>query len=234
MKVFGYGEDALTLWALTYKTKEVLCQLGDGSSRDDLTLIYRPSFGRKGGANSAQFGEFDFILGTPKALYLGEAKWDKSPEVRKWDAGKPKRDKTLIPGKLCIELRDEQSNRHNVFKDYYKEWISEDWNGHDLDFLKAVQERLQRSKLEKAVPPPTSILFNNLKAVLELCAKSTNRSREVRNVLLVIDTTGDLNLSQSNCPPDFKLVYIKASKCLEKGLIPLVLEGPCARQERSA
>lgn len=225
MKVFGYGEDALTLWALTNRTDDVLRQLGGESSQDDLTLIYRPSFGRKGGAKSSQFGEFDFILGTPKALYLGEAKWDKSPEVRKWAADKLKRDKTLIPGKSCIELRDEQSNRHNVFKDYYEEWISKDWDGHEFDFLKAVQERLRRSKLEKTVPPPTSILFDNLKKILRMCAEPNNSDRPVKNVLLVIDTTGNLHLSQSDCPPGFDfLVCIDAFESLENGLIPLVLE----------
>jgi len=209
MKVLGYGEDALTLWALTNKTKKVLCQLGDESSRDDLTLIYRPSFGRKGGANSSQFGEFDFILGTPKALYLGEAKWDKSPEIRQ--AG---RTNTML-------LRPEQTTRHTVFKAYYETWINkQDWNKED--FHAAMEER----KLVKPVPRGDSTLFENLTAVLEKCAEATRYSPKVSDVLLVIDSTGQLcrnDKPRFNPPSGFTLVYVNAAGKLDRGLIPLTL-----------
>jgi hypothetical protein len=54
MKIAGYGEDFLTLWALTRKTKEVLTQLEDNNPPEQCKLIYRPSFGRAGGSMDIQ------------------------------------------------------------------------------------------------------------------------------------------------------------------------------------
>jgi len=67
MKLFGYGEDFLTLWALTKVTKTILNKLNDETPPDSCKIIYRPSFGRAGGSmenQRAEFGEFDAILVT--------------------------------------------------------------------------------------------------------------------------------------------------------------------------
>src|SRR5512143_1712426 len=89
-RIFGYGEDALTYWAVTSRLGEMLQALGDKSLPADATVIYRPSFGRRGSIGptatneqySAEFGEFDAILGTRQAVYLVESKWDSSSEIR--------------------------------------------------------------------------------------------------------------------------------------------------------
>ena len=82
MLLLGYGEDSLTLWALQSHLPGLLCALGEGDCAGDCTAIYRPSFGRRGGANSSQIGEFDFALLAPGRLYLGESKWSHSLLLR--------------------------------------------------------------------------------------------------------------------------------------------------------
>ena len=56
-KIIGYGEDALTYWALTEKLEYVLEKLNDKSEPKNCVLYYRPSFGR-----GEYYGEFDAIL----------------------------------------------------------------------------------------------------------------------------------------------------------------------------
>jgi hypothetical protein len=107
MEILAYGEDALTLWALKNKLEYILQELGDSPNSSKRLAFFRPSFGRRGGKNSSQFGEFDFILLTANYIYLGESKWDNSSEK-------------IIDGKL--ELRDEQLLRHKLFKFYIDEW----------------------------------------------------------------------------------------------------------------
>ena len=75
-KIIGYGEDALTYWALTKKLKYVLNELSDNSMPKNCVLYYRPSFGRGGGGC---FGEFDSILQTDNWLYLIEAVHSSGP-----------------------------------------------------------------------------------------------------------------------------------------------------------
>jgi hypothetical protein len=204
MKLLGYGEDALTLWALTSRRHDVLLALGDTSDPDRCTLIYRPSFGRKGGPTSSQFGEFDFILGTPNALYLGEAKWDKSPELKEHP----------------IRLRDEQAERHQVFAVYYRTWIGRpQWSV--SDFFEASRARFVIEHLDKPTPPGGSTLARNLISILRVCADSTKGADSIRNVLLVTDSSGGLKLSPGDAPEDFVLVCINAAESLKDGLIPL-------------
>lgn len=51
-RIFGYGEDALTLWFLNKKTSTVLEEFKDKTSPSDCLVFYRPSFGRSGKENS--------------------------------------------------------------------------------------------------------------------------------------------------------------------------------------
>jgi hypothetical protein len=82
----GYGEDALTLWAL----KNQLHQITNGRCTPS-TIYYRPSFGR----GQSGLGEFDFIILGKGYIILGESKWGNSPEVQKNG-----------------QIRDVQKNRH--------------------------------------------------------------------------------------------------------------------------
>lgn len=58
-ETLGYGEDALTLWALEKHRSEILNKLDDQTTTSDCLVFFRPSFGRSGGKGSAEFGEFD-------------------------------------------------------------------------------------------------------------------------------------------------------------------------------
>ena len=72
----GYGEDALTLWALKKQLTKILGTFKDSTDMVDCLVFYRPSFGRSGGPNSAEFGEFDAIVASKERIYLIESKWD--------------------------------------------------------------------------------------------------------------------------------------------------------------
>jgi hypothetical protein len=71
-RIIGYGEDALTLWELQHKTKEILSEFRDKTAPQDCLVFYRPSFGRSGGVESAEFGEFDAIIAPKEKFYLVE------------------------------------------------------------------------------------------------------------------------------------------------------------------
>ena len=49
-RIFGYGEDAFTLWALRHKKAEILAESQDNTLPSDCLVFYRPSFGRGDGA----------------------------------------------------------------------------------------------------------------------------------------------------------------------------------------
>ena len=83
MEIIGYGEDALTLWAMKKRLDFILDKLNDPTDPDNCKVFFRPSFGRRGGPKSSEFGEFDFILLSIKRVYLGESKWERSSELRR-------------------------------------------------------------------------------------------------------------------------------------------------------
>src|SRR5437667_8731055 len=98
----GYGEDALTLWALSSKLSSLLSAFGDQTPISETIVFYRPSFGRgqqQRGVRTAkaEFGEFDAIVGTRERVYPIEAKWECS--------------RGIAPGGI-ITLRPEQARRH--------------------------------------------------------------------------------------------------------------------------
>ena len=111
MRILGYGEDALTYWALSRHLPEVIGQapLNDQSAKDaKVLLIYRPSVGRAGGNASAQFGEFDAIVGTRNAVYLIESKWTGEP---------------IINGHVILAAR--QILRHQIFRWVRARWLEQ-------------------------------------------------------------------------------------------------------------
>ncbi len=116
MPLLGYGEDALTLWALTRRLPALLEALGNPTPPADALVVFRPSFGRRGAAPdwaegralSAQFGEFDAVLATAQGVALIEAKRGTASELQ--------------GGMLA--LRPEQRRRHAVFAWYLRAWAA--------------------------------------------------------------------------------------------------------------
>lgn len=115
MKIIGYGEDALTYWAIMDRMQEIKAELGIGDTPIELVL-FRPSFGRKGSAEreneklrvGPEFGEFDAIICTASCTFLIETKWSKSSELKNG----------------IIKLDQPQTLRHKVFSAYIHEWSS--------------------------------------------------------------------------------------------------------------
>lgn len=154
--MFGYGEDSLTLWALTDRLERTLKDLGDGSESKDCLVFYRPSFGRRGGKNRSEFGEFDAILATAKCIYPIESKWDSASDRMK----------------DCITLKHNQLLRHKIFMWYYWKWSEgggEEWEW----FRNRHSEEFKKTFSGKRIPKEETLLARNLKFVLEkLCGHS--------------------------------------------------------------
>lgn len=164
MRTIGYGEDALSYWALTNQIKSVLAQLEDRSDSKDCVLFFRPSFGRSGSspmeeesiavdekprADSPQFGEFDAILGTPYAIYLIEAKWSRSSEINR--------------GRFV--LRPEQLRRHAIFRAYLSSWRESKWELWQ-EFSDAHSGFLEVENIRYPIAPSRSQLSRSLQTVL--------------------------------------------------------------------
>jgi hypothetical protein len=197
MEIFGYGEDALTLWALKNKLPTILKSLDDSSSLSQCKVFFRPSFGRSGGA---QFGEFEFILLSEKRLYLGESKWHRSSE-------------NISNGSL--ELREEQRIRHTMFRFYVEEWAFgnySNWN----EFSKYAISKLQVQDIHMPIASEKSLLATNLQTVLKVVKLQFNSLPPIKNVLLFIyDSTYAKSLPE-RAGIDFNVVTVDCSEGVSK------------------
>jgi len=139
--IFGYGEDALTLWAITEKLDLILKELGDNSDPTDCTIFYRPSFGRD------QYGEFDAIIVTAGKAYLVESKWDGS-------------------GGTSIKMEEHQIRRHKILEWYHDNWKGEEGAEWDA-FAKLNNPAFNEKFKSKYIPSSDTILGQNLQTVLD-------------------------------------------------------------------
>jgi hypothetical protein len=155
--IFGYGEDALTLWFLKNQLEVILHRFKDNTKPLDCLAFYRPSFGRSGGPESAEFGEFDAIVASKENVYLIESKWDNHRQ------SKPKE----------LILRPEQTGRHEVFR-----WYLSNWNN---------GEKSAELTGGKKIAPANSLLATNLQHILtqlRQCCPNSAHSEHVKNILL--------------------------------------------------
>ena len=205
MKILGYGEDALTLWAIKNKLSTILNLLNDSSSPSNCKIFFRPSFGRSGGAESSQFGEFDFILLSEKQLYLGESKWSRSSEK--------------IAGGI-LDLRKEQVLRHTIFKFYVQEWAFGNYSSwHDFEELAVA--KLQNQRINKPIAPSGSLLVINLKTVLEIIQQHFKILPPIRNVLLFLHSGSPDNLLPKSAGTDFEVVCVDYSDGVIENFVEL-------------
>ena len=194
-RVIGYGEDALTYWALTEKIESVLQKLRDKSNPSDCLLIYRPSFGRRGGSGRAEFWEFDAIMATPQSVYLIESKWDGSSEIKDG----------------IIKLRSEQILRHRIFVWYFTRWKKDGFQSWS-SFIERYESEFQKEFNGKKIAPSKSKLSRNLEYVIN---QLHDHSKERSNVLLFFNSEG--SSSPTNIvPKDFRLIIVDYQK-LDKG-----------------
>jgi hypothetical protein len=205
MKILGYGEDALTLWALKYKLPTILEELDDKSSLSECRVLFRPSFGRSGGENSAQFGEFDFLLMSKRHLYLGESKWQRSSEK-------------IING--VIGLREEQLLRHEILRLYVEEWMSRKYISW-LGFEKAAKTRFREDGINKPIAPADSLLAQNLETVLDVIKEHFEVLPTIKNVLLYLYYGSKAHLLPKSAGRNFVVVNIDCSDGVKENFVDL-------------
>lgn len=205
-KVLGYGEDALTLWALKDRLSDILEALKDQTAPTDCLVFFRPSFGRRGGTGTAEFGEFDAILATLKNVYLIESKWD---GFRRWNA------------RASILLGEAQKLRHQVFLWYLTHWNVK-YSGYWKSFKRDHNINFQ-NQFEKKLAQAGRLLARNLEAILtrinEHCGKL--KPENIKNVLLFFYNKEIKSSPPTRVTEGFELVNLDYSKALEKRLVVL-------------
>ena len=207
MEILAYGEDALTIWVLRNKLEYILQELGDSPNSLKCLTFFRPSFGRRGGENSSQFGEFDFILLTANRIYLGESKWDNSSEK-------------IVHGKL--ELRDEQLLRHKLFKFYIEEWAFGQYANWQA-FANEAGPKLKKMGVEKPIAPAGTLLAENLQTALKLIKEhyANTGQPEIKNMLLYFHKNPSNAQLPQSAGDNFEVVLIDYSKELTGSYINL-------------
>lgn len=153
MEILAYGEDSLTLWALSKEDRlaSILKALDDDTPAEECLVIYRPSFGRKGGLSSPQFGELDAIIASKRCVYLIESKWDR--------AGRS--ESKVVP------LAAVQIARHAIFgwlRERWSERYSRSWDA----FVRDHQADFSASFPVRQLPNANTLLACNLDYLLTI------------------------------------------------------------------
>jgi len=194
MQILGYGEDALTLWAIKNKLDVILETVNDSSDPSMCQVFFRPSFGRRGGDSSPQFGEFDFILLSKGRLYLGESKWIRSSEKLKGGV---------------LELREEQKRRHEIFQFYVERCAFGSYSSW-REFTDKARLELE-SGAAKPLAPENSLLATNLQTVLGVIKEYYTSKPDMRDVLLYFYDGATVEQLPQKGSGDFDLVCIDYS-----------------------
>jgi hypothetical protein len=197
LKILSYGEDSLTLWMIENNLQELLTKIGDNSNINDCTAIYRPSFGRIGGANSSQFGEFDVVIISEKFVYLCESKWDKSSE-------------NIEKGKLL--LRKEQIIRHKIlgfYIEYYGYGGYQNW----AEFQKASQNAEVIVEYRKTIPNEDRRLARNIQSLINEVKQIHKNKPIIINLLIYFYDS--VNNEVISADDNFKLITFDYSKALQ-------------------
>ena len=196
-RILGYGEDALTLWALKHRTSDILKSFRDRTAPSDCLIFYRPSFGRRSKEGSAVFGEFDAILVSSENIYLIESKWDNFSRF--------KNDQ--------ITLRPEQEIRHRIFSWYIMHWdkkYSNNWKS----FVKEQNKNFQKEFKKKKIAPTGRLLATNLEFILNKLLEHCKRFSSENNIknMLLFFYNKEKSTPPSKISRAFKLVSIDYSQ----------------------
>lgn len=173
-EILGYGEDALTLWALQHHLSRLLKKYKDQTDPKKCLVFYRPSFGRAGGKKSSEFGEFDAIVASQEKIYLIESKW--------YNNGKTKTYTQII--------KPVQLTRHEILSWYIIHWNRE-YTNKWKKFAQKQTDDFRRNFKRRPIAPPDSLLARNLEFILNKlhnhCKKFQGKA-SIRNVLLFFHT----------------------------------------------
>ena len=201
--MYGYGEDALTLYAMTKGLRVFLDQLNDPTPTDEAMVYFRPSFGRRSpnpNATPSVFGEFDAIVVSGLAAYLVEGKWNSSAELQE----------------TVVTVAERQQRRHKVFRWYHEKWRQEmpvSW----ADFRAQTKADFESAFPGLTIPTAGTTLAMNLQFVLTgLCL------RHIPLVDVLLFSTIHENVRPVAVePPNFRLVILRAHSIGGDGFIEL-------------
>jgi hypothetical protein len=167
----------MTLTTVKYRLPELLRALGDNTDPAQAVVFFRPSFGR---SRPPLFGEFDLLIGTCLAVYLGESKWPGS-------AG-------YVPGGELI-LPPEQRRRHAIFKAWrgaYRARVADNYAA----LAAAAMPRLAPFGSFSFPPPADSLLA---KTLLNVLSALDGCGDDMRDFLLFVQTEGGTWAPPARC-----------------------------------
>ncbi len=201
MKIIGYGEDALTLWALRKHTSKILEEFPDKTPISECIAFYRPSFGRRGNGNST-FGEFDAIIASKQNVYLIESKWDNHNDFKNEE----------------FSLENHQILRHQIFAWYLTHW-NKKYSGNWQTFI---DEKKGNFFPNKTIAPNGSLLAQNLEHILtriqEQCVYLSESN--IKNVFLFFyESEKSAHPTKTN--DSFKLIAIPYSRETEGNFVTM-------------
>lgn len=205
-KILGYGEDAFTLWALKNRGADFLEKVRDKTLTSNCLFLFRPSFGRSGGEESSEFGEFDAIVISLENVYLIESKWDNFSEFENQK----------------VTIKQVQRDRHKILQWYLTHWDQEytnDWKR----FMKEYASDFEKQFSGKPIAPANSLLAKNLQSILNMskqrCRNMSTKSY-IKNILLFF-YNGDKSTPPDRISGDFQLISIDYSQETVGNFIPL-------------
>jgi hypothetical protein len=204
LKILGYGEDALTLWALKQHVSKILGEFQDNTPVSECIAFYRPSFGRHGKKGSAIFGEFDAIIASKQKIYLIESKWDNHNDFSNEE----------------FPLENHQILRHQIFAWYLTHWKKKylgDWQA----FI--TENQAQFYFLNKSVAPSGSLLAKNIEYVLTKIQAHCGYSSEknIKKVFLFFYNP-EKSKPPSKIAQNFKLIPIEYNVETKDNFVTLV------------
>jgi len=203
-RIFGYGEDAFTLWALKQHVPRILGESQDKTTPSKCLVFYRPSFGRRSRKHSSVFGEFDAVIVSLRNIYLIESKWDNLSEFNKEE----------------LVLRGEQTLRHKIFSWYLTRWDRK-YSGHWERFVEKNRDSFKFDG--KTMPKKGSLLATNLEFILtksiEHC--KTIAYDNIKNVLLFFYSTKKKSKPPIEISEPFKMISIDYGEEVEGNFVPL-------------
>lgn len=202
--ILGYGEDCLTLWALKNHISEIQNTFQDKTN--PRIIFYRPSFGRRGGDNSAIFGEFDAIFASSENIYLIESKWDNNSEFRT----------------RTIYIKPVQETRHHIFSWYLQHW-HEKYVNNWATFIKEQKSDFHIKFPTKEIAPPDSLLARNIEFILTALQRGYGKIPSEENIkdVLLFFYNKNRSTPPSNVGKGFELVNIDYSQEITGNFINL-------------
>jgi hypothetical protein len=199
-KILGYGEDALTLWALKHHLSKILDEFQDKTPIPECLIFYRPSFGRHGKDGSSIFGEFDAIIASKQNVYLIESKWDNHNDFKNEE----------------FPLENHQILRHQIFAWYLTHWNK---NGNWQTFVK---EQKENFPFPNKTIARNSLLAQNLEHILiKIYEHHTHLSESnIKNVLLFFyDSEKSKYPTKTN--DSFKIIPIAYNREIDGNFVTL-------------